>query len=83
MVFKSLDKSQRYELLKIADFKAHLDAKFQAFAWADAKQDPRCKRVEYKFGELEIYTCFDANTYKRSCEAGEILLSQLWFWHLF
>ena len=29
--FKSLDKSQREELLKIAGFKAHLDAKFQGF----------------------------------------------------
>ena len=29
--FKSLDKSQRDELLKIAGFKAYLDAKFQGF----------------------------------------------------
>ena len=78
--FKSLNKSQRYELLKIADFKAHLDAKFQGFL----RELMRSKilvvsGVEYKFGELEIYTCFDANTYKRSCEAGEIYFHNFGF----
>ena len=35
--------------------------------------------AEYKFSELEIYTCFDANTYKRSCEAGEIYFHNFGF----
>jgi len=34
---------------------------------------------EYKFSELEIYTCFDANTYKRQCEAGEIYFHNFGF----
>ena len=78
--FKSLDKSQRDELLKIAGFKAYLDAKFQDFL-RELMQSKIfvVSGVEYKFGELEIYTCFDANTYKRSCEAGEIYFHNFGF----
>ena len=78
--FKSLDKSQREELLKIAGFKAHLDAKFQGFL-RELMQSKILvvSGVEYKFSELEIYTCFDANTYKRSCEAGEIYFHNFGF----
>ena len=78
--FKSLDKSQREELLKIAGFKAYLDAKFQDFL-RELMQSKIfvVSGVEYKFGELEIYTCFDANTYKRSCEAGEIYFHNFGF----
>ena len=77
--FKSLDKSQREELLK-AGFKAHLDAKFQGFL-RELMQSKILvvSGVEYKFSELEIYTCFDANTYKRSCEAGEIYFHNFGF----
>ena len=76
----NLEKSQREGLLKIAGFKAYLDAKFQGFL----RELMRSKilvvsGVEYKFGELEIYTCFDANTYKRSCEAGEIYFHNFGF----
>ena len=78
--FKSLDKSQRDELFKIAGFKAHIDAKFQGFL----RELMQSKILvvsgsEYKFSELEIYTCFDANTYKRSCEAGEIYFHNFGF----
>ena len=78
--FKSLDKSQREELLKIAGFKAYLDAKFQSFL-RELMQSKILvvSGVEYKFSELEIYTCFDANTYKRSCEAGEIYFHNFGF----
>ena len=78
--FKSLDKSQRDELLKIAGFKAYLDAKFQDFL-RELMQSKIfvVSGVEYKFSELEIYTCFDANTYKRSCEAGEIYFHNFGF----
>ena len=78
--FKSLDKSQREELLEIADFKAHLDAKFQSFL-RELMQSKTLvvSGAEYKFSELEIYTCFDANTYKRSCEAGEIYFHNFGF----
>jgi len=78
--FKSLDKSQREELLKIPSFKAHLDAKFQGFL-RELMQSKILvvSGVEYKFSELEIYTCFDANTYKRSCEAGEIYFHNFGF----
>lgn len=78
--FKSLDKSQREELLKIAGFKAHLDAKFQGFL-RELMQSKILvvSGAEYKFSELEIYTCFDANTYKRSCEAGEIYFHNFGF----
>lgn len=78
--FKNLDKSQREELLKIAGFKAHLDAKFQGFL-RELMQSKILvvSGAEYKFGELEIYTCFDANTYKRSCEAGEIYFHNFGF----
>ena len=78
--FKSLDKIQRVELLKIAGFKAHIDAKFQSFL-RELMQSKILvvSGVEYKFGELEIYTCFDANTYKRSCEAGEIYFHNFGF----
>lgn len=78
--FKSLDKSQREELLKIAGFKAYLDAKFQGFL-RELMQSKIfvISGVEYKFSELEIYTCFDANTYKRSCEAGEIYFHNFGF----
>ena len=78
--FKSLDKSQRDELLKIAGFKAYLDAKFQGFL-RELMQSKILvvSGTEYKFGELEIYTCFDANTYKRSCEAGEIYFHNFGF----
>ena len=77
--FKSLDKSQREELLK-AGFKAHLDAKFQGFL-RELMQSKILvvSGAEYKFSELEIYTCFDANTYKRSCEAGEIYFHNFGF----
>jgi len=34
---------------------------------------------ECRCGELEIYTCCDANTYKRSCEAGEIYFHNFGF----
>lgn len=78
--FKSLDKSQRDELLKIAGFKAYLDAKFQDFL-RELMQSKIfvVSGAEYKFSELEIYTCFDANTYKRSCEAGEIYFHNFGF----
>ena len=78
--FKSLDKSQREELLKIAGFKAYLDAKFQSFL-RELMQSKIlvASGAEYKFSELEIYTCFDANTYKRSCEAGEIYFHNFGF----
>ena len=78
--FKSLDKSQRYELLKIAGFKAYLDVKFQGFL-RELMQSKILvvSGVEYKFSELEIYTCFDANTYKRSCESGEIYFHNFGF----
>ena len=78
--FKSLDKSQREELLKIPSFKAHLDAKFQGFL-RELMQSKILvvSGAEYKFSELEIYTCFDANTYKRSCEAGEIYFHNFGF----
>ena len=78
--FKNLDKSQREELFKIAGFKAYLDAKFQSFL-RELMQSKIfvVSGVEYKFGELEIYTCFDANTYKRSCEAGEIYFHNFGF----
>ena len=78
--FKNLDKSQREELLKIAGFKAHLDAKFQGFL-CELMQSKILvvSGTEYKFSELEIYTCFDANTYKRSCEAGEIYFHNFGF----
>ncbi|MBE9851273.1 ABC transporter substrate-binding protein [Campylobacter concisus] len=78
--FKSLDKSQREELLKIAGFKAYLDTKFQKFL-RELMQSKIfvVSGVEYKFSELEIYTCFDANTYKRSCEAGEIYFHNFGF----
>ena len=78
--FKSLDKSQREELLKIVGFKAHLDAKFQGFL-RELMQNKILvvSGAEYKFSELEIYTCFDANTYKRSCEAGEIYFHNFGF----
>lgn len=78
--FKSLDKSQREELLKIAGFKAHIDAKFQGFL-RELMQSKILvvSGAKYKFSELEIYTCFDANTYKRSCEAGEIYFHNFGF----
>ena len=78
--FKSLDKSQREELLKIPSFKAYLDAKFQGFL-RELMQSKSLvvSGAEYKFSELEIYTCFDANTYKRSCEAGEIYFHNFGF----
>ena len=78
--FKSLDKSQRDELLKIAGFKAYLDAKFQSFL-RELMQSKILvvSGAEYKFSELEIYTCFDANTYKRSCDAGEIYFHNFGF----
>nr|WP_315520433.1 sulfate ABC transporter ATP-binding protein [uncultured Campylobacter sp.] len=78
--FKNLEKSQREELLKIAGFKAHLDAKFQGFL-RELMQSKILvvSGAEYKFSELEIYTCFDANTYKRSCEAGEIYFHNFGF----
>ena len=78
--FKSLDKSQREELLKIPSFKAHIDAKFQGFL-RELMQSKILvvSGAEYKFSELEIYTCFDANTYKRSCEAGEIYFHNFGF----
>ncbi len=78
--FKNLEKSQREELLKIAGFKAHLDAKFQGFL-RELMQSKMLvvSGVRYKFSELEIYTCFDANTYKRSCEAGEIYFHNFGF----
>ena len=78
--FKSLDKSQREELLKIPSFKAHLDAKFQGFL-RELMQSKILvvSGAEYKFSELEIYTCFDANTYKRSCESGEIYFHNFGF----
>ena len=78
--FKSLDKSQREGLLKIAGFKAHIDAKFQSFL-RELMQSKTLivSGAEYKFSELEIYTCFDANTYKRSCEAGEIYFHNFGF----
>lgn len=78
--FKNLDKSQREELLKIAGFKAHLKAKFQGFL-CELMQSKILvvSGAEYKFSELEIYTCFDANTYKRSCEAGEIYFHNFGF----
>ena len=55
--FKSLDKSQREELLKIAGFKAHFDAKFQGFL-RELMQSKIlvASGMEYKFSELEIYT---------------------------
>ena len=55
--FKSLDKSQRDELFKIAGFKAHIDAKFQGFL-RELMQSKFLvvSGVEYKFSELEIYT---------------------------
>ena len=79
-VFKSLDKSQRDEFLKIAGFKAHIDAKFQGFL-RELMQSKILvvSGAAYKFSELEIYTCFDANTYKRSCEAGEIYFHNFGF----
>ncbi len=51
--FKSLDKSQREELLKIAGFKAHLDAKFQGFL-RELMQNKILvvSGAEYKFSEL-------------------------------
>ena len=78
--FKNLDKSQREGLLKITGFKAHLDAKFQGFL-RELMQSKILvvSGVSYKFSELEIYTCFDANTYKRSCEAGEIYFHNFGF----
>ncbi|WP_103631023.1 ABC transporter substrate-binding protein [Campylobacter concisus] len=78
--FKSLDKSQREELLEIAGFKAYLDAKFQGFL-CELMQSKIfvVSGVEYKFSELEIYTCFDTNTYKRSCEPGEIYFHNFGF----
>ncbi len=76
----NLEKSQREGLLKIAGFKAHLDAKFQGFL-RELMQSKTLivSGAEYKFSELEIYTCFDANTYKRSCEAGEIYFHNFGF----
>ena len=76
----NLEKSQREGLLKIAGFKAHLDAKFQGFL-RELMQSKILvvSGAEYKFSELEIYTCFDANTYKRSCEAGEIYFHNFGF----
>ena len=76
----NLEKSQREGLLKIAGFKAYLDAKFQGFL-RELMQSKILvvSGVEYKFSELEIYTCFDANTYKRSCEAGEIYFHNFGF----
>lgn len=78
--FKSLDKSQREELLEIAGFKVYLDAKFQSFL-RELMQNKILvvSGAEYKFSELEIYTCFDANTYKRSCDAGEIYFHNFGF----
>lgn len=78
--FTNLEKSQREELLKIAGFKAYLDAKFQSFL-RELMQSKILvvSGTEYKFSELEIYTCFDANTYKRSCEAGEIYFHNFGF----
>ena len=78
--FKSLDKSQREELLEIAGFKVYLDAKFQSFL-RELMQSKILvvSGAEYKFSELEIYTCFDANTYKRSCDAGEIYFHNFGF----
>ena len=78
--FKNLDKSQREGLLKIAGFKAHLDTKFQGFL-RELMQSKILvvSGAEYKFSELEIYTCFDANTYKRSCETGEIYFHNFGF----
>ena len=76
----NLEKSQREELLKIVGFKAHIDAKFQSFL-RELMQSKILvvSGAEYKFSELEIYTCFDANTYKRSCEAGEIYFHNFGF----
>ena len=76
----NLEKNQREELLKIAGFKAYLDTKFQGFL-RELMQSKILvvSGVEYKFSELEIYTCFDANTYKRSCEAGEIYFHNFGF----
>ena len=76
----NLEKSQREGLLKIAGFKAYLDAKFQGFL-RELMQSKILvvSGAEYKFSELEIYTCFDANTYKRSCEAGEIYFHNFGF----
>ena len=78
--FTNLEKSQIEELLKIPSFKAHLDAKFQGFL-RELMQSKILvvSGAEYKFSELEIYTCFDANTYKRSCEAGEIYFHNFGF----
>lgn len=78
--FTNLEKNQRDELFKIAGFKAHIDAKFQGFL-RELMQSKILvvSGVEYKISELEIYTCFDANTYKRSCEAGEIYFHNFGF----
>ena len=78
--FTNLEKNQRDELFKIAGFKAYLDAKFQGFL-RDLMQSKTLvvSGAEYKFSELEIYTCFDVNTYKRSCEAGEIYFHNFGF----
>ncbi len=74
--FKILDKNIKQEIVGTAGFKEFFDEKFQSFLCELMQSKVLIvSGKEYKFSELEIYTCFDANTYKRQCEAGEIDIS--------
>ena len=78
--FKILDKNIKQEIVGAAGFKEFFDEKFQSFLCELMQSKVLIvSGKEYKFSELEIYTCFDANTYKRQCEAGEIYFHNFGF----
>ena len=78
--FKILDKNIKQEIVGTAGFKEFFDDKFQSFLCELMQSKVLIvSGKEYKFSELEIYTCFDANTYKRQCEAGEIYFHNFGF----
>ena len=78
--FKILDKNIKQEIVGTAGFKEFFDKKFQSFLCELMQSKVLIvSGKEYKFSELEIYTCFDANTYKRQCETGEIYFHNFGF----
>ena len=78
--FKILDKNIKQEIVGTAGFKEFFDKKFRSFLCELMQSKVLIiSGKEYKFSELEIYTCFDANTYKRQCEAGEIYFHNFGF----
>ncbi len=78
--FKILDKNIKQEIVGTTGFKEFFDDKFQSFLCELMQSKVLIvPGKEYKFSELEIYTCFDANTYKRQCEAGEIYFHNFGF----